>query len=229
MTTMTAATLLERLKDVPEIRADLYALLDAEFNPAYPRRKPTNTERDLEIAKRVWAGESRREIAAEYGLGLPRIHQIMAANPNPAPTTKVNRNAERDAQIVAKARAKTPRAVIAKEFGLSLIRVHQIVGAEPKAQAKTWDERASDARTKYAMGQKLTPNETTMVLITSYTDVCEDIIADMREGKMHDYLEPKYRDAIDELPTNMDNYLDMWKKLCPREPYSRALMYQNEG
>jgi len=229
MTTMTAADLLARLKDLPEIRADLRDLLNAEFAEPIPRRKPVNTQRDLEIAKRVWAGERRQDLAAEYGIGLPRIHQLMAMHPNPDKTPKPKQNAERDRLILERAKAKTPRAVIAKEFGLSLIRVHQIVGAEPKAQAKTWDDRAADARTKYAMGQTLTPKEVSMVLITSYSDVCEDIIADMREGKMHDYLEPKYGNVIDDLPTNMNHYLDVWAKLCPREPYIRSLMYQTEG
>lgn len=229
MTTMTASDLLERLKDLPQIRADLRDLLNAESAEPIPRRKPVNTARDLEIAKRIWAGETRRDLAAEYGIGLPRVHQIMAMHPNPDKTPKPNRNAERDAQIVARARAKTPRAVLAKEFGLSLIRIHQIVGAEPKAQPKTWEERATESRTKYAMGQPLKRDEITMVLITSYQDLCDDIIADMREGKMHDYLEPKYGNAIDDLPTNMDNYLGIWKKLCPMEPYSRSLMYQHEG
>lgn len=229
MTTMTALDLLDRLKDFPQIRAELRDLLNAESAEPIPRRKPVNTQRDLEIAKRVWAGERRQDLAAEYGIGLPRIHQLMAMHPNPDKTPKPKQNADRDHLILERAKAKTPRAVIAKEFGLSLIRVHQIVGAEPKAQPKTWDDRAADARTKYAMGQPLTWSETTMVLITSYSDLCEAIIADMREGKTHLYLEPKYGGAIDDLPTDMDNYLGLWKKLCPNEPYSRSLMYQNEG
>jgi len=228
MTTMTASNLLDRLKDHPELRSELRDLLNAEANDTYPRRKPSNTERDLEIAKRVWSGENRRDLASEYGIGLPRVHQIMAMHPNPDPKPKKNSNAERDAKIVAKARAKVPRAVIAKEFGLSLIRVHQIIGAEPKTKAKTWDERASDARTKYALGQPLTPNEVTMVLLTGYPDLCEDIIADMRDGKTHEHLEPKYSNAIDDLPTNMDNYLDIWAKSCPRESYARELMYRHD-
>jgi transcriptional regulator with XRE-family HTH domain len=220
---MTTAELLEALKHNHEARAILKGL--------YGNGK--NDKRDAEIAQRVWAGETQSSLAMEYGLSVNRVSQIMATRKNPNPNAgRPQRNAERDRLILERANAKKTRAEIAKEFGLSVIRVNQIVSASRsfgKQQAKTWEDRAADARTKYAMGQTLTPNEVSMVLITSYSDVCEDIIADMREGKMHDYLEPKYGNVIDDLPTNMNHYLDVWAKLCPREPYIRSLMYQTDG
>lgn len=194
MATMTATSLLERLSDFPELRAELRDLLNEEANANYPKRKPSNKARDLEIAKRVWAGESRRTLAQEYGIGLPRVHQIMAMNPNPDPTPKAHPNAARDAEIVAMAQNKISRAVIAKSFGLSLIRIHQIIGAEPKSKYKTitLEDKIKYAMQKYDSFEPLTFEEEWRVFVRKYETIARQVASDLLNGMSQYQIEQKY-------------------------------------
>jgi len=185
MTTITAQDLLDRLKDHPEILEEMRVILNsATTKPLSGKRgsnRPSNTERDKTIAKRVWEGENRRDIAMEYQLSLPRIHQILAQYPNPNPV-KRNPNAERDRLILDKAAKKVPRAVIAKEHGISVIRVNQIVGSVPKPKKMTFAERCTEAMRKYDSWEDLTFEDECLVLITKYEPWARQLTQMMIEG-----------------------------------------------
>jgi hypothetical protein len=181
MTTINAKDLLDRLKDHPEILAEMREILNSTTTKPLSVKRPDNTERDKTIAQRVWNGEKRRDIAMEYQISLPRINQIMQMNPNPNPV-KVNPNAERDRLILDKAAKKVPRAVIAREHGLSVIRVNQIVGSVPKPKKMTFDERVADAMKKYDGFAEMTMQEECLVMIHKYEPIARKLTQHMAEG-----------------------------------------------
>jgi DNA-binding NarL/FixJ family response regulator len=117
----TAASLIARIRDKPELVEAMRVLLNKEVG------RPNNAARDAEIAQRVWNGESRRDIAHEYQLSMPRVNQILQMNPNPNPPKELP-NAARDRLILDQASKGIPRAAIAKEHNLSVVRINQIVG-----------------------------------------------------------------------------------------------------
>jgi hypothetical protein len=181
MTTITAQSLLDRLKDHPEILAEMRDILNSTITKPLSAKRPDNKERDKTIAQRIWNGEKRRDIAMEYQISLPRINQIMQVNPNPNPV-KVNPNAERDRLILDKAAKKVPRAVIAQEHNLSVIRVNQIVGSVPKPKKVGFGERVAEAMRKYDAYEALTFEDDCLILLTKYEPMARKITQHMIDG-----------------------------------------------
>lgn len=181
MSTITAQELLDRLKGHPEILEEMRVILNSTITKPLSGKRPSNTERDKTIAQRVWNGENRRDIAVEYQLSLPRIHQILAQYPNPNPV-KVSPNAERDRLILDDARKKVPRAEIARKHGLSVIRVNQIVGSVPKPKKMTLVEKTAEAMRKYDAWEDMTFEEECLIMLSKYDTVARRITQEMIEG-----------------------------------------------
>lgn len=85
----------------PRVQDAIRALVLVPKNPA-----GANAERDADIIQRVNAGEPRRTLAAEYGVSIDRINQIMRGNtvtqprakgkPQPKPLTERDKEILRD-------------------------------------------------------------------------------------------------------------------------------------
>ena len=208
MTTITARDLLDRLKDHPEILAEMRGILNSTITTPLSTKRTDNAERDKTIAQRVWAGEKRLDIAMEYQLSLPRINQIMQANPNPNPNpVKHNPNAERDRLILDAARKKVPRAEIARQHNLSVIRVNQIVGAAPKPTAPTFADRVADALRKYQSFDDMTIQEECLVMVGRYEPIARRITQDLLDGMGLQQLEDKYpADITGDIPWTAEHY-----------------------
>ena len=207
MTTMTTAELLEALKNNPEARTILKSLYG----------KGKNTQRDAEIAQRVWAGETQVSLALEYGLSVNRIHQIMATrkNPNPdATATRPKRNAERDHLILERAKAKKTRQEIANEFGLSVIRVNQIVSASRafgKQQKLTDAQKMELAMQNYLSFKPLTVEDEWRVFVQKHNGIARSIATDMQNGVSQYELDRRYGDSAGEdFKLNHNHYLGIY-------------------
>ena len=206
MTTITARDLLDRLKDHPEILAEMREILNSTITTPLSTKRTDNAERDKTIAQRVWAGEKRLDIAMEYQLSLPRINQIMQMHPNPNPV-KHNPNAERDRLILDAARKKVPRAEIARQHNLSVIRVNQIVGAAPKPTAPTFADRVADALRKYESFDDMTIQEECLVMVGRYEPIARRITQDLLDGMGLQQLEDKYpADITGDIPWTAEHY-----------------------
>lgn len=132
MTNPTAAALIDRIRDNPELMEAIRQQLNKEAGvttPVIPKQYP-NAERDAEIAAKVHAGATHASVAREYNLSLNRVSQIMSTRPNPNPE-KRSPNAERDQAIAKKVWEGTARRDVAAEYGLSVIRVNQILAQYP--------------------------------------------------------------------------------------------------
>jgi uncharacterized protein (DUF433 family) len=191
---MTAQLLLDKIKDYPEILADMRRILN-EGQPMPKTRRPSNLERDQTIAKKVWEGASRRDIAHEYGISLPRVNQILMMYPNPNPST-APANAERDAEIVKQVAAKVPRAELAIKYGISLERVNQIARTIPKKRKLTFEERAARSHARYASFEPLTFDDEVNILVTKYEALARKIAQDHLNGLSQAQLEAKYPSDI---------------------------------
>ena len=194
MTTMTAAALLERLEDRPEILAEMREILNQKLRPARVGRPTVNAKRDEEIAAKVWAGTDRRVVCHEYGLSLPRINQILAyhRNPNPMP---IDKNIERNRLILERVKMKVPRAKIAKEFGLSLGRISQIVDmakAHGEAMTFTLEDKIDQAMKKYATFEPLTFHEVWYVFVRMYESIARKVAGDILNGMSQYEVMQKY-------------------------------------
>lgn len=192
MTTMTTAELLEAIKHNHEVRTILKSLYG----------KAKNTDRDAEIAQRVWAGETQSSLALEYNLSVNRIGQIMATRKNPNPDAgKPQRNAERDRLILEAAKAKKTRAQIAAEFKLSVIRVNQIVSASRafgKQPKLTNAQKMELAMKQYMSFKPLSTDDEWRVFVVKYEPIARAIATDMQNGMSQYELEHKYANSADE-------------------------------
>lgn len=183
---LTTVELLEALRNNPEAKAAIASLYS----------KSQNAQRDADIAQRIWAGERYGVLAAEYGISVNRISQIMASRPNPNPQGRPSPNAERDRLILDDARKKVPRAEIARKHNLSVIRVNQIVGAAPKPKKRTFEERVAEAVRKYDSFEDLTYNEECLVLVGRFESLARRIVQDYVDGMSQYQLEQKYPSSI---------------------------------
>ena len=194
MTTMTAATLLERLEDRPEILAEMRELLNKKLRPHRVGRPTINAERDAEIAAKVWAGTDRRLVCHEYGLSMARINQILAYHKNPNPAPK-NKNEERDRLILERVKMKVPRTKIAKEFGLSFARVNQIVliaKAHGESLSFTLEGKIDRAMKKYSTFEPLEFHEIWYVFVRMYESIARKVAGDLLNGMSQYEIMQKY-------------------------------------
>lgn len=206
MTTMTTAELLEALKNNHEARNILRGLYG----------KGKNDQRDAEIARRVWAGETQASLALEYGLSVNRVSQIMSTRKNPnRDAGKPKRNAERDHLILEAAKAKKTRAEIASQFGLSVIRINQIVSASRAfgKQAKLTNAQKMElAMKKYLAFQTLTADDEWRVFVQKYEPTARAIATDMQNGMSQYEVEQKYANCADEdFKLNYAHYLEIYR------------------
>lgn len=207
MTTMTSAELLEAIKNNPEVRTILRSLYG----------KGKNTQRDAEIAQRVWAGETQASLALEYGLSVNRVSQIMSTRKNPNQNAgKPQRNSARDHLILEAANAKKTRAEIAKEFGLSIIRINQIVSASrafTKQTKMTTAQKMELAMQKYLSFQPMTLDDEWRVLVHKYEPTARAIATDMLNGLSQYAMEQKYPpNCVEEdIQYNYAHYVEVYK------------------
>jgi hypothetical protein len=183
---LTTVELLDALRNNPEARAAIASLYS----------KSQNSQRDADIAQRIWAGERYGVLAAEYGISVNRISQIMASRPNPNPQGRPNPNAERDRLILDEARKKVPRAEIARKHNLSVIRVNQIVGAAPKPKKLTFEERVAAAVRKYDSFAALTFAEECLAFFGKNEALARSIVQDYVDGMSQYQLEQKYPPSV---------------------------------
>lgn len=108
----------------------------AELAPAAVIGRPrAHAERDREIAWRVGNGEPRATLAAEFGIHVSRVQQILAESKGQR-KPRISRpqgypghrpNVARDAEIVRRRLAGESPSLLAAEFGLHPSRIPQIV------------------------------------------------------------------------------------------------------